>query len=65
MTTEERKNRVSFLFKQIAFIAEVLENDPKSRDEHIKPLSEELWAITQVQESLHELDYLRVGTQKI
>jgi hypothetical protein len=57
----ERKSRVDLLFNQIAFIAEVKENDPQLRDELIKPMSEALWAITQEQEKLHELDWKRIG----
>lgn len=64
MTTQQRKDRVDMLFKQIALIAEVKADDPKTRDELIKPLSEQLWDITQQQKLLHEhtsveLDHMR------
>ena len=61
MTKEERKAKVDLLFKQIAFIAEVKDDDHKTRDAIIKPLADELWSITQEQERLHELDHLRTG----
>ena len=55
MTPQQRKNRVDLLFKQIAFIAETYQNDINTRDKLIKPLSEELWEITQIQDKLNEI----------
>jgi hypothetical protein len=61
MTPEQRKLKVDMLFQKIALIAEVNESNPQQRDELIKPMVAELWAITQEQEKLHELDYKRVS----
>lgn len=65
MTPEDRKRRVEMLFAKIALIAEVNSTNPQLRDQLIKPMVEELWAVTQQQEELHELDYKRVGVGKI
>lgn len=62
MTIQQRAERVDYLFKKIAYIAEVVPY--KHTDEvypKIKHLVEELYAITKVQEELHELDYKRIG----
>ena len=54
MTPESRRLRVDELFNKIALIAQAYENNPKLRDELIKPMVAELWAITQQQEKLGE-----------
>lgn len=59
MSPESRKQQVDDLFSKIALIAQIYDNDHTTRDELIKPLSEQLWLITQQQELLHELDHLR------
>lgn len=61
MTLDQRKLRVEELFNKIALMAQIYESNHSKRDELIKPMVEELWAITQQQEKLHELDYKRVG----
>lgn len=61
MTSEDRRKRVDLLFNQIAFIAEARSDNHSLRDELIKPLVSELWAITQEQDRLGELDYKRRG----
>lgn len=57
MSAEERKSKVDLLFKKIAFIAELSKDDKPNRDKLIKPLADELWAITQVQEQNGELNH--------
>ena len=61
MTLEQRALRVDELFNKIALMAQIYESNISKRDELIKPMVAELWAITQEQERLHELDYKRVG----
>jgi hypothetical protein len=61
MTPEQRKIKVDMLFQKIALIAEINESNPSKMDQLIKPMVAELWAITQEQEKLHELDYKRIG----
>ncbi len=58
MSPEWRRDRVKMLFSKIAFFADLNEGNPKQRDELIKPLSEELWAITKEQWKLGELEHL-------
>lgn len=62
MSAEDRKRRVDFLFKKIAFIAESIKDIDK-RDAKIKPMADELWAITKVQWDNGELDHLHRGEQ--
>lgn len=62
MSAEDRARRVSFLFQKIAFIAESFKNNIKTRDEKIKPMADELWAITKVQWDNGELDHLHSNT---
>lgn len=64
MTCEQRAKRVDELFKSIAFIAEAFDYKKNDISERIKPMVDELWAITQCQEKLHELDYKRVGIRR-
>lgn len=61
MTCEERAKKVDELFKSIAFIAETFDYKNNDVSERIEPMVKELWAITQCQEKLHELDYKRIG----
>lgn len=63
MDASERRSKVDELFNKIALIADIKCDDIPLRDELIKPFVAELWAITQEQERLHELDYKRVGIQ--
>ena len=58
MSPEARKERVKLLFQRIALIADINHKWPTKRDELIKPLSEELWAITKEQWKLGELEHL-------
>jgi hypothetical protein len=60
-SVEQRATKVDELFNKIALMAQIYESNPQQRDELIKPMVAELWAITQEQEKLHELDYKRVG----
>lgn len=55
MTTQDRKNQAKTLFNKIAFIAEVLEENPQERDKHIQPFVEELYNLTKIQNDLGEL----------
>lgn len=64
MTCEERAKRVDELFKSIAFIADTYEYKKNDISKQIEPMVKELWAITQCQERLHELDYKRVGIKR-
>jgi hypothetical protein len=61
MTPEQRKIKVDMLFQKIALIAEINESNPSKMDQLIKPMVASLWALTQEQEKLHELDYKRIG----
>ena len=53
---EERARRVKELFIRIAMIADFTK-DKKERDAKIKPIAEELWAISQIQEANGELNH--------
>ena len=64
MTCEQRAQKVNELFKSIAFIAETFDYKNHDISERIKPMVKELWAITQYQDKLHELDYKRVGIRR-
>lgn len=55
MTKLERDSRVDFLFKQIALIAEVKDEDHSVRDELISPLIKELSDLSLLQLKLGEL----------
>lgn len=57
MSPEERRRKVDELFIRIAMVADFTD-DKKVRDTRIKPMAEELWAITQEQWKLGELDHL-------
>lgn len=60
MPAEQRARRVDELLERIAFIAD-LNDDKQQRDKLIKPLADELWAITQDQWKNGELDHLHEG----
>lgn len=59
--TTNRKNRVDYLFRTIEIIANRHENNKIIRDKLIKPLAEELWAISKIQLASGELDHLHKG----
>ena len=58
MSPEDRKRKVDELFVRIAMIADFTFEE-NIRDSKIKPLSDELWAITKVQWDNGELSHLR------
>jgi len=58
MSAQDRTNRVAGLFSRIAVIATVYKDDIKTRDQKIKPMADELWAITKVQWENGELSHL-------
>jgi len=64
MTCEQRKERVDELFKSIAISADLLDYTKNDISKMIKPMVDELWAITQCQNRLHELDFKRIGSIK-
>ena len=57
MSPEERRRKVDELFIRIAMVADFTE-DKKVRDSRIKPMADELWAITKEQWKLGELEHL-------
>lgn len=57
MSPEERRRKVDELFIRIAMVADFTE-DKKVRDSRIKPMADELWAITKVQWEKGELAHL-------
>ena len=61
MTCEQRSKRVDELFRSIAFVAEAFDYKKNNIDKKIEPMVKELWALTQLQEKLGELDHKRRG----
>jgi hypothetical protein len=57
MSAEDRARRVAGLFSRIAATAEIYKDDIKKRDEIIKRMADELWAITKIQEANGELNH--------
>lgn len=61
MTPKERKERVDFLFNRIAFITELFDYAKNDVSNYIEPMVKELWALTQLQNSLGELEHKKNG----
>lgn len=57
MTTEQRSGRVDELFRAIANTADLLDYTKNDISKRIEPMVTELWALTQLQESLGELQH--------
>lgn len=57
MTPSQREERVRELFRLIAFLAEFLDYTKNDISKNIEPMVKELWALTQLQEQLGELDW--------